>query len=121
MSLVTMQEYKVLLTQRLLANPAGEQHPCWQATIMEFPYLSEEAGSREQVIEQLRSKIEELGRNAAIITLTAPVLPSEITGTDRELAAQGWDDYAMFENDSEALLLFDYIEEERDRQSIGDE
>ena len=119
MSLTATKEYKVLLTQRLLTEPEGDPRPCWRAMVLGFPYLSEEAVSREQAIQQLRARIEDLRRNSEIITLTAPVLSLVQPEVDEELAAQGWDDYGMFKDDSAALALFDDIEEERERHVVG--
>jgi len=121
MSIMATQEYKVLLTQKLLAESADGQSTCWRAMVLGFPYLVEEATSREQVIAQIQTRVEELIRNAEIITLTAPALPKAQNGADDELAAQGWDDRGLFKFDPEALKLFDEIEEERDRHLVGGE
>jgi len=90
-------------------------------TVLGFPYLSEEARSREQAIDQLKTRLEELTRNVEIITLTAPALPLAQQGVDDALAAQGWDDYGMFTEDPAALTLFEDIEGERNRQVVGGE
>lgn len=43
------------------------------------------------------------------------------TGETDVLRAQGWDDHGLFKDDPKALLLFDEIEEGRDRHLVGSE
>ncbi len=112
-NIATNEEYKVLVTHSPTSKPNAQQGH-WRAIVLGFPDLIEEAGSREQVLRQIQSRIGELLRRAEIVTVTAP-LPAEDTDV---LRAQGWDDHGLFKNDPEALRLFDEIEEERDRQMV---
>lgn len=116
MNIAANEEYKVLVTHSPSSKPNGQQWH-WRATVLGFPDLVEEAGSREQVLQQIQSRIGELLRQAEIVTVTAPA-PTEETDV---LRAQGWDDHGLFKNDPEALQLFDEIEEERDRHLVGTE
>jgi hypothetical protein len=120
MSAILTKEYKVLLTPCLQAELEGQQES-WRATILGFPYLVEEASSREQALTQLKARLDEITRYSEVVTLTAPALPLPQNSTEDELAAQGWDDHGVFRQDREALQLFDAIEEERDRRVIGGE
>lgn len=115
------KEFRVLVTQSPVSEPNG-QPTRWRATAIGFPDIAEEGASREQVIQQIRDRIVEILRHSEIVTLTVPALPSPApTKEDDELQAQGWDDHGLFKNDPEALKLFDEIEEERDRQLVGNE
>lgn len=117
MHITTDTEYKVLLTHQPLHAPAGGQH--WRAIVLDFPSIVEEAFSREEVLKQIKVRIDDITRNAEVVILTAPALPLAQESTE-ELAAQGWDDHGLFRNDPEALRLFDAIEEERDRHPVRD-
>jgi hypothetical protein len=114
------KEYKVLVTHFPLGE-ADEQEGRWRATLLGFPYIVEEAISREEVINQIKARIDEILRNSEIITLTAPTPLLVTNGTETDLAIQGWDDHGLFKDDPEALKLFDEIEEERDRHLVGSE
>jgi hypothetical protein len=116
MNIATDKEYKVLVTHAPAREPNGQQWH-WRATVLGLPDLVAEAGSREQVLKQIQSRLGELLRQAEIVTVPAPVSTEE---TDA-LRAQGWDDHGLFKNDPEALQLFDEIEEERDRHLVGSE
>jgi predicted RNase H-like HicB family nuclease len=114
----TTKEYKVLLTHRPLHTQADGQQ--WRAMVLEFPSIVEEACSREEVLNQIKIRIGEMTRNAEVVILTAPALPLVQESSEKDLAAQGWDDHGLFRNDPEALQLFDAIEEERNRHQVGD-
>ncbi|GEM_PF-1083551 len=118
MNITTNTEYKVLLTRQPPATPEAGQQQCWRATVLGFPYLTAEACSREQALDQIRAGLEELLRHAEIVTVTAPSLPLALNGDD-QLVAMGWHDYGIFANDPEALKLFDEIEEERNKHLIA--
>jgi hypothetical protein len=120
MSIATDKEYKVLVTHFPLSEP-NEQHGRWRATLLGFPYIVEEAFSREQVIDQIKARIDEILQNSEVITLIAPALSVAINGTEDDLATQGWDDHGLFKDDPEALKLFDEIEKERDSHLVGSE
>ena len=120
MSIATDKKYKVLVTHFPLGE-RSERQGRWRATLLGFPYIIEEAFSREEVINQIKARIEEVLQNSEVITLTALALPLAMNGTDDDLAAQGWDDHGLFKDDPEALKLFDEIEEERDRNLVGSE
>jgi hypothetical protein len=120
MSATLTKEYKVLLTHYPQAEPEGQQEG-WRATILGFPYIVEEASSREQALNQLKAKLDEITRNSEVVTLTAPVLPLPENGTEDEPAAQGWNDHGLFREEREALQLFDEIEEARNRDVVGGE
>src|SRR5713101_7030920 len=109
MRIAATREYKVLLIPQPLTAPDGSQQWRWWATVLGFPYIVEEACSREQVIDQLKARIDEITRHAEIVTLTAPALPLGPDGTEQDLATQGWDDHGLFRDDPEALQLFDAI------------
>jgi len=73
MHITTTKEYKVLLThQPLQAQADGQQ---WRAVVLEFPSIVEEARSREEVLNQIKIRIDEMTRNAEVVILTAPTLP----------------------------------------------
>jgi hypothetical protein len=114
----TNKEYKVLLTHQPLHTQADGQQ--WRAMVLEFPSIVEEALSREEVLNQIKIRIDEMTRNAEVVILTAPALPLAQESPEEALAAQGWDDHGLFRNDPEALQLFDAIEEDRDRHQVGD-
>lgn len=116
MNLATTEEYKVLVTHSPASPPNGKQWH-WRATVLGIPDLVEEAGSREQVLKQIQTRLGELLQRAEIVTVAASRPPA---ATDR-LHAQGWDDHGLFKDDPEALQLFDEIEEERDRHLVGTE
>lgn len=121
MSATPTKEYKVLLTYCPQAEPEGRQEG-WRATILGFPYIVEEAVSREQALTQLKVRLEAMTRHAEVVTLTAPALALPENGTDEdELAAQGWNDHGLFREDRDALQLFAEIEDERNRHLIGGE
>jgi len=120
MSATQTKEYTVLLTHCPQAEPEGQQEG-WRATILGFPYIVEEASSREQALDQLKVRLDEMTRHSEIVTLTAPVLPLPGNGTEDELAAQGWNDHGLFKEDREALQLFAEIEDERNRHVVGGE
>jgi hypothetical protein len=117
MSITTNIEYKVLLTRQSPATQEDGQQQCWRATVLGFPYLTAEACSREQALDQIKTRLEELLRHAEIVTVTAPALPLA-SNSDDQLTAMGWHDYGFFANDPEALKLFDEIEEERNKHLI---
>lgn len=121
MNITTDKEYRVLVTHSPVREPNG-QPGRWWATVLGFPYIAEEAVSREQVIRQIQARLAEILRHSEVVTLTVPAL-SPVTATDDEgaLLAQGWDDHGLFKDDPEALKLFDEIEEERDRHPVGNE
>jgi len=118
MHIPTNKEYKVLLTHQPLHTQADGQQ--WRAVVLEFPSIVEEALSREDVLKQIKIRIDEMTRNAEVVILTAPALPLAQESPEKELTIQGWDDHGLFRNDPEALQLFDAIEEERDRHQVGD-
>jgi len=124
MNITTDNEYRVLVTHSPVREPNG-QPGRWWATVLGFPHIAEEGGSREQVIRQIQDRLAEILRHSEIVTLTAPALSSvaapEEPGEGDALLAQGWDDHGLFKDDPEALKLFDEIEEERDRHPVGNE
>ena len=118
MHITTNKEYKVLLIHQPLHTQADGQQ--WRAVVLEFPSIVAEALSREEVLNQIRIRIDEITRNAEVVILTAPALPLVQESPEKDLAAQGWDDHGLFRNDPEALQLFDAIEEDRNRHQVGD-
>jgi hypothetical protein len=115
------KEYRVLVTHSPVREPNG-QPGRWWATVLGFPYIAEEAVSREQVIQQIQARLAEILRHSEVVTLTVPALsPVAATEDENALLAQGWDDHGLFKDDLEALTLFDEIEEERDRHPVGSE
>ncbi len=118
MQTVAQQEYKVLMTYSSTAKAKGEQR--WQATLLGFPNIVEEAFSRDQALKQIEARLADMLIHAEIITLQGPALPVEANGSHDELAAQGWDDHGLFKEDPDALQLFDEIERDRDEHLIGD-
>lgn len=119
MSMIANAEYKVLVTPL----PVSDQSPRkWRAFLLGFPDMVAEADSREQVITQLEGRLRDLLRHSEITTLIAPTLPdSAVTEDELALRAQGWDDHGLFKHDPEALAMFDVIEEERNRHTVGGE
>jgi hypothetical protein len=119
MSSITTRKYKILLTHEPLPEAVDGQPWRWRAIVLDFPSIVEEALSREQVIQHIQARIDDITRYAEVIALTAPALPLVQEGPEDALAAQGWDDHGLFRDDPEALQLFDTIEEERDRHRVG--
>lgn len=56
MNISTDKEYRVLVTQTPVSEPNG-QPGRWRATVLGFPYIAEEAVSREQVIQQIQARL----------------------------------------------------------------
>src|SRR5262249_53982964 len=109
---------KVPLThQPQHAQAEGQQ---WRAMVLEFPSIVEEACSREEVLNQIRIRIDEITRDAEVVIFTTPALPLAEERPEGALAATGWDDHGLLKNDPEALRLFDAIEEERNHHHVGD-
>jgi hypothetical protein len=120
MNTTTEKEYRALVTHSPVSEPSG-QPGRWWATALGFPYIAEEAVSREQVIQQIQARLAEILRRSEIVTLSAPAL-SPVAATEEDaLLTQGRDDRGLFKDDPEALKLFDEIEEERDRHPVGNE
>ncbi|MCG3161300.1 MAG: hypothetical protein JMDDDDMK_02451 [Acidobacteria bacterium] len=121
MNIATDKEYRVLVTHSPVREPNG-QPGRWWATVLGFPYIAEEAVSREQVIQQIQVRLAEILRHSEVVTLAVPAL-SPVAAAEEEdaLLAQGWDDHGLFKDDPEALKLFDEIEGERDRHPVGSE
>lgn len=119
MELATEQSYQVLLTH----TPAAqiENGHRWQATVLGFPSIREEALSRDQVIAQIKRRITDMVTHAEIVTVQAPAFSVTANGTDDELTAQGWGDHGVFKDDPDALQIFDEIEQERNHNLIGEE
>lgn len=63
----------LLLTHQPLHTPAGGRQ--WRAMVLDFSSIVEEAFSREEVLNQIKVKIDEITRNAEVVILTAPALP----------------------------------------------
>lgn len=120
MHITTNKEYKVLLIHQPLHASASGQQWQWRAMVLDLPSIVEEAFSREEVLNQIKARINEITRNAEVVILIAPALPLAQESSEEALAAQGWDDHGLFSNDPEALQLFDAIEEERNRHPVGD-
>ncbi|MEZ4869813.1 MAG: hypothetical protein R3C14_51280 [Caldilineaceae bacterium] len=113
------QTYQVLITHTSTVKTKDEQR--WQATLLGFPFIIEEALSRDQAIAQIKERIADMVTNAEIVTLHAPALTVAANGSSDELAAQGWGDHGIFKNDPDALRIFDDIEQERERNLVGGE
>ncbi len=119
MNIVADAEYKVLVTRLPVS---GQNRSPWRALLLGFPDMVVEADSREQAISQLEGKLRDLLRHSEIMTLAAPSSASFVPADDdAALRAQGWDDHGLFRNDTEALMMFDEIEEERNRHTVGGE
>ena len=86
----------------------------------EFRSIVEEAVSREQALEKVKTRIADMASRAEIVTLQAPALPIESNETEDKLLANGWDDHGIFKDNPAALQLFDEVEKERDQHLIGD-
>lgn len=118
MSVTRTKEYKVLLTHSIHAEREGQQEG-WRATILGFPYIVEEAASREQALSQLKARLDAMTLHSEVVTVTAPVLTALENGTEDALIARGWTDHGLFREDQEALQLFEEIEDERNRHVVG--
>ena len=117
----TNNEYSVLLTPPLV-NGSNGHSGYWQATVMGFPNIAEQAFSREQVLRQVQDRLAEIMRHSEIVSLTVPASPTTvITEEEDKLRAMGWIHHGIFKDDPEALKLFDEIEEERNRHWVGGE
>jgi len=116
------QEYKILITHAPESNEQdGQIGQRWWAMMLDFPFIVEEALSRNQALAQVERRIATMMSNAEVITLRAPEISLETNGSDDKLIAQGWHDHGLFKNDPGALELFDEIERERDRHLVGGE
>lgn len=120
MQAIAEQEYQVLITHTI----TEESKPSWWATLLGFPFVVEEAFSREQVIAKIRKRIADMVAQSEIITLSAPALSAEANGIsenkiDAQLLANGWDDFGQLKGDESALAMYDEIEQERERHIIG--
>jgi hypothetical protein len=118
MSATRTKEYKVLLTHSPRVDLEGRQEG-WRATILGFPYIVEEAASRDQALSQLKARLDAMTLHSEVVTLTAPVLTPPENATEDELATRGWTDHGLFREDQEALQLFEEIEDERNRHVVG--
>ena len=115
----TEHEYKVLMTHSPVVKAKGSQR--WRATLLGFPYIVEEAPSRDQAIHQIKARLDDMLTHAEIVTLHAPAFPIEANGAGDELTAQGWGDHGLFKDNPAALQIFDEIERERDNLLVGGE
>lgn len=119
MSNAIEHEYKVLMTHSPVVKAKGSQR--WRATLLGFPYIIEEASSRDQAIHQIKARLADMLTHAEIVTLHAPTFSLEANGAGNELTAQGWGDHGLFKDDLAALQIFDEIEPERDNLFVGGE
>lgn len=119
MQAVAEQTYQVLVTH--IPAVKIENGLRWQATLLGFPSITEEAGSRDQVLAQIKRRIADMVTHAEIVTLQAPALSVAENGASDELVTQGWGDHGLFKDDPDALQVFDEIEKERNRNLIGGE
>ena len=145
MSLAENQEYQIFLTHIPAASANGDSPKShWWATLLGFPFIVETAVTRHEVLAQIKQRIADMIKNAEIVTVRAselaeltmsepvlsPVSAAQTKGKsltkdddiDREqLMAMGWDDYGLYSNEPDAMLLFDEIEEERNKHLVGGE
>ena len=136
------QEYQIFLTQIPAHQTNGDSpKPYWWATLLGFPFIVETSDSRHQVLMQVKQRIADMLKNAEIVTVRASELdelgeveplPSSVSAMEEQhnveedddidheqLRAMGWTHYGIFKDDPEALLLFDEIEEERNKHWVG--
>jgi hypothetical protein len=104
-------EVQVLLTEEI---PIGQEKEVWRAVVLQMPHLVVEGQGREEVIASIRKLIGESVRRAEIITMPLSDLNDSV---DLPVAA-GYRHYGVFENDPEAMKLFDEIEEERNKHFV---
>jgi len=104
-------ELQVLLTEEL---PDGREQKIWRAVVLQMPHIVAEGQGREEVISAIKKMLSESVRRAEILTLSLP----DLEQIEDPLAAQGYRHYGIFENDPEALKLFDEIEEKRNRHLV---
>ena len=127
------QEYQIFLTHIPAVSSNGSSpEPHWWATLLGFPFIVETAVTRHQVLIQIKQWIADMFKNAEIVTVRAselaelmvaksePSFKEKDDDRDREqLVAMGWDDYGSYSNEPDAMLLFDEIEEERNKHWVG--
>jgi len=104
-------EFQVLVTEEV---PEGQQHEVWRAVVLQMPHLVAEGESREQVLSAIKKILSQSVRHAEVVTVSL----ADHGETEDPLAAQGYHHYGIFEQDPEALKLFDEIEEERNKHLI---
>lgn len=114
MTSVEQQNYQVLITRE-------NGQAAWRAVVLGMPAVSAHADSREKVIEQIRENLSAVLQWAEVITVTPAVASNGNQPARDDLAAMGWKYHGIFNDDPEALKLFDEIEEERGKHFIEPE
>lgn len=102
---------QVLVTEEVSDD---QQHEIWRAVVLQMPHLVAEGRSRKQALSVIKKMLNQSVRSAEIVTLT---LADQDSTTD-PIATQGYRHYGLFENDPEAIKLFDEIEEERNKNVV---
>ena len=104
-------EVHVLVTEEISDD---QQHEVWRAVVLQMPHLVAEGQSREQVLAAIKKMLNRSVRSAEVVTLSL----TKQEETAAPLAARGYQHYGIFENDPEAMKLFNEIEEERNKHII---
>ena len=103
-------EVQVLVTEEI---PTENPQKAWRAVVTQMPHLIAEGESREEVIAEIRKLLAGSVRHAEVVTI-----PLTNGAQEDTLSAKGYRHYGIFENDPEALKLFDEIEEERNKHFV---
>lgn len=104
-------EIQVLVTEE---TSDDQQNEVWRAVVLQMPHLVAEGQSREQVLDSIKKMLNRSVRSAEVVTLSL----AKHEETDSPLKAAGYGHYGIFENDPEAMNLFDEIEEERNKHMV---
>lgn len=79
-----------------------------------MPHLVAEGQSREQVLAGIKRMLSQSVQYAEVVTLSLADHEEKVD----PLAGQRYRHYGVFEHDPEALKLFDFLEEERNKQVV---
>ena len=122
MSLAQVTEYQVQVFRF-----KTEEKLKWKAQVIAFPQFTAERNSRKAVLEEIKDQLSRLEAESEIVTVSVQKLrdySSEIhPPISDELAAKlrsmGYEHFGIFADDPGALELFDEIERDRDKRTIG--
>ena len=115
---------------------AGER---WRAVVLSLPAVIAEGASREDVLAEVKDRLAEIDSTSEILTIPIAQF-AQLSGAVKQngdysgqngnqveaslaerLRARGWTDFDRFADDPGALELFDEIERERDKHTVGGE
>lgn len=108
-------EYAVVITK----EPTSR----WQAAVQGWPDCTAEAETREEVIANIKARLNEQVRHTEVIHIEAPapaLSPQSSNGAaEYTTFAEEWPDFGVFRDDPTLDDLFDEIERRRDAHLAG--